>query len=73
MKQQNGMIQGLLKESNSSREELHSLRCLTKIKAEERGQKHRERLRAEVHFKHTHTKPTHETNIHMYRKNNTKR
>ncbi|XP_065807689.1 coiled-coil domain-containing protein 146 [Labrus bergylta] len=46
-KQQYGMIQELLKESNCLREELHNLRCLTQIKAEERGQKHRERLRAE--------------------------
>ncbi|XP_068611649.1 coiled-coil domain-containing protein 146 [Brachionichthys hirsutus] len=46
-KQQYGMIQGLLGESNSLREELHNLRCLTQIKAEERGQKHRELLRAE--------------------------
>uniref|UniRef100_A0A3Q3E5G4 Coiled-coil domain containing 146 n=1 Tax=Labrus bergylta TaxID=56723 RepID=A0A3Q3E5G4_9LABR len=42
-KQQYGMIQELLKESNCLREELHNLRCLTQIKAEERGQKHRER------------------------------
>ncbi|KAI3366797.1 hypothetical protein L3Q82_009457 [Scortum barcoo] len=54
-KQQYGMIQGLLLESNSLREELHNLRCLTKIKAEERGQKHRELLRAEVQYRHTHT------------------
>ncbi|AWO98014.1 putative coiled-coil domain-containing protein 146 [Scophthalmus maximus] len=46
-KQQYGMIQELLKESNHLREELHHLRCLTQIKAEERGQKHRELLRAE--------------------------
>ncbi|XP_070785470.1 coiled-coil domain-containing protein 146 [Enoplosus armatus] len=46
-KQQYGMIQGLLRESNCLREELHNLRCLTQIKAEERGQKHRERLKAE--------------------------
>uniref|UniRef100_UPI0037E79539 coiled-coil domain-containing protein 146 n=1 Tax=Semicossyphus pulcher TaxID=241346 RepID=UPI0037E79539 len=46
-KQQYGMIQELLRESNCLREELHNLRCLTQIKAEERGQKHRERLRAE--------------------------
>ncbi|XP_038594903.1 coiled-coil domain-containing protein 146 [Micropterus salmoides] len=46
-KQQYGMIQGLLRESNCLREELHNLRCLTQIKAEERGQKHRELLRAE--------------------------
>ncbi|CAJ1054953.1 coiled-coil domain-containing protein 146 [Xyrichtys novacula] len=45
--QQYGMIQELLRESNCLREELHNLRCLTQIKAEERGQKHRERLRAE--------------------------
>ncbi|XP_059182106.1 coiled-coil domain-containing protein 146 [Centropristis striata] len=45
--QQYGMIQGLLRESNCLREELHNLRCLTQIKAEERGQKHRELLRAE--------------------------
>ncbi|XP_044041610.1 coiled-coil domain-containing protein 146 isoform X2 [Siniperca chuatsi] len=47
-KQQYGMIQGLLRESNCLREELHNLRCLTQIKAEERGQKHRELLRAEL-------------------------
>uniref|UniRef100_A0A671Z1W4 Coiled-coil domain containing 146 n=1 Tax=Sparus aurata TaxID=8175 RepID=A0A671Z1W4_SPAAU len=46
-KRQYGMIQGLLRESNCLREELHNLRCLTQIKAEERGQKHRELLRAE--------------------------
>lgn len=45
---QSGMIQEMLRESNSLREELHNLRCLTQIKAEERGQKHRELLRAEV-------------------------
>lgn len=54
-KQQYGMIQGLLTESNCLREELHNLRCLTQIKAEERGQKHRELLRAEVQNTHTHT------------------
>ncbi|XP_039999054.1 coiled-coil domain-containing protein 146 isoform X1 [Xiphias gladius] len=46
-KQQYGMIQELLRESNHLREELHNLRCLRQIKAEERGQKHRELLRAE--------------------------
>ncbi|XP_034433995.1 coiled-coil domain-containing protein 146 isoform X1 [Hippoglossus hippoglossus] len=46
-KRQYGTIQELLKESNLLREELHYLRCLTKIKVEERGQKHRELLRAE--------------------------
>ncbi|XP_036978375.1 coiled-coil domain-containing protein 146 isoform X1 [Acanthopagrus latus] len=46
-KWQYGMIQGLLRKSNCLREELHNLRCLTQIKAEERGQKHRELLRAE--------------------------
>ncbi|XP_070710324.1 coiled-coil domain-containing protein 146 [Pempheris klunzingeri] len=46
-RQQYGMIQELLRESNCLREELHNLRCLTQIKAEERGQKHRELLRAE--------------------------
>ncbi|XP_037316692.2 coiled-coil domain-containing protein 146 [Pungitius pungitius] len=45
--QQCGMIQGLLSESNRLREELHNLRCLTRIKVDERGQKHREMLRAE--------------------------
>ncbi|XP_034718803.1 coiled-coil domain-containing protein 146 isoform X1 [Etheostoma cragini] len=45
--QQYGMIQGLLRESNCLREELHNLRCLTRIKVEERGQKHHELLRAE--------------------------
>lgn len=53
--QQYGVIQGLLRESNCLREELHNLRCLTRIKVEERGQKHRELLRAEVQYKHTHT------------------
>lgn len=54
--QQYSMVQELLRESNNLREELQNLRCLTKIKAEERGQKHRELLRAQVHFtqKHTH-------------------
>lgn len=51
--QQYGMIQELLRESNCLREELHNLRCLTRIKVEERGQKHHELLRAEVHYKHT--------------------
>ncbi|XP_068442723.1 coiled-coil domain-containing protein 146 isoform X2 [Clinocottus analis] len=46
--QQYGMIQGLLRESNCLRQELHNLRCLTQIKVEERGQKHRELLRAEL-------------------------
>ncbi|XP_028250980.1 coiled-coil domain-containing protein 146 isoform X2 [Parambassis ranga] len=46
-KQQYGVIQELLSVSNRLREELHNLRCLTQIKAEERGQKHRELLRAE--------------------------
>ncbi|XP_029317440.1 coiled-coil domain-containing protein 146 isoform X2 [Cottoperca gobio] len=46
--QQCGMIQGLLRESNCLREELHNLKCLTQIKVEERGQKHRELLRAEL-------------------------
>ncbi|XP_024913199.1 coiled-coil domain-containing protein 146 isoform X2 [Cynoglossus semilaevis] len=46
-RQQYGTIQELLGESNQLREELHNLRCLTKIKAEERGQKHRDLLRAE--------------------------
>ncbi|KAM7367067.1 hypothetical protein PAMP_014992 [Pampus punctatissimus] len=46
-KHQYGMLQELLRESNTLREELHNLRCLTQIKAEERGQKHRELLRAE--------------------------
>ncbi|XP_028306585.1 coiled-coil domain-containing protein 146 isoform X2 [Gouania willdenowi] len=45
--QQYGMIQELLKQSNRLREKLHNLRCLTQIKAEERGQKHRELLRAQ--------------------------
>ncbi|XP_008277135.1 coiled-coil domain-containing protein 146 [Stegastes partitus] len=51
-KQQYGMIQELLRESNRLREELHNLRCLTQIKAEERGQKHRELLRAEQLSQH---------------------
>lgn len=55
-KQQYGIIHELLTESNRLREELHNLRCLTKIKAEERGQKHRDLLRAEVQHKHTHAR-----------------
>ncbi|KAM3588064.1 uncharacterized protein V6R79_020206 [Siganus canaliculatus] len=51
-KQQYGLIQDLLKESNRLREELYNLRCLAKIKAEERGQKHRELLRAQHLNKH---------------------
>lgn len=47
-KQQYGMVQELLRESNRLREELHNLKCLRQIKAEERGQKHRELLRTEV-------------------------
>lgn len=50
-----GMVQELLRDSNNLREELQDLRCLTKIKAEERGQKHRELLRAQVHFTHAHS------------------
>ncbi|KAM9327651.1 coiled-coil domain-containing protein 146 [Pholidichthys leucotaenia] len=46
-KRQYGIIQELLEKSNSLREELHNLRCLRQIKADERGQKHRELLRAE--------------------------
>lgn len=49
--QQYGMVQELLKQSNSLREELQNLRCLAKIKAEERGQKHRELVRAQVHLR----------------------
>ncbi|KAI4803338.1 hypothetical protein KUCAC02_006889, partial [Chaenocephalus aceratus] len=45
--QQSGLIQDLLRESNRLREELHNLSCLTQIKVEERGQKHRDLLRAE--------------------------
>ncbi|XP_077400529.1 coiled-coil domain-containing protein 146 isoform X2 [Vanacampus margaritifer] len=44
---QSGIVQELLRESDGLREELHHLRCLTYVKAEERGQKHREMLRAE--------------------------
>nr|XP_019948010.1 PREDICTED: coiled-coil domain-containing protein 146 [Paralichthys olivaceus] len=51
-KREYGMIQELLKESDLLREELHNLRCLTKIKVEERGQKHRELLRAEQLHQH---------------------
>ncbi|KAM9846046.1 coiled-coil domain-containing protein 146 [Aulostomus maculatus] len=51
-KQRFGVIQELLRESNSLREELHNLRCLTQIKAEERGQKHRELLRAQQMNQH---------------------
>ncbi|XP_033845165.1 coiled-coil domain-containing protein 146 [Periophthalmus magnuspinnatus] len=50
-RQQYVAVEDLLRESNSLREKLHNLRCLTQIKAEERGQKHREMLRAE-HMKH---------------------
>ncbi|XP_072233448.1 coiled-coil domain-containing protein 146 [Leuresthes tenuis] len=46
-KQRHGINQELLGESNRLREELRNLRCLTQIKAEERGQKHRELLRTE--------------------------
>uniref|UniRef100_A0AAV2IXK9 Coiled-coil domain-containing protein 146 n=1 Tax=Knipowitschia caucasica TaxID=637954 RepID=A0AAV2IXK9_KNICA len=46
-RQQYAAIEDLLRESNGLREELHNLRCLTQIKAEERGQKHREMLRAQ--------------------------
>ncbi|XP_077356117.1 coiled-coil domain-containing protein 146 [Festucalex cinctus] len=49
---QSGIIQELLRESDGLREELHHLRCLTYIKAEERGQKHREMLRAEQMKQH---------------------
>ncbi|XP_035763607.1 coiled-coil domain-containing protein 146 [Neolamprologus brichardi] len=41
------VIQELLSDSNRLREEVHNLRCLMQIKAEERGQKHRELLRVE--------------------------
>ncbi|XP_034019857.1 coiled-coil domain-containing protein 146 [Thalassophryne amazonica] len=51
-KQQDRTIQELLRESNHLREELHDLRCLTQIKVEERGQKHRGRLRAEQMHQH---------------------
>lgn len=47
-KQQYGMVQELLRESNRLREEFHNLKCLRRIKAEERGQKHCELLRTEV-------------------------
>ncbi|KAK5849294.1 hypothetical protein PBY51_008945 [Eleginops maclovinus] len=53
--QQRGMIQDLLRESNCIREELHNLRCLTQIKVEERGQKHRDLLRAEQLNQHIRT------------------
>lgn len=52
---QYGVIAELLRESNHLREELHNFRCLAQIKAEERGQKHRELLRAEVHHKKQYT------------------
>ncbi len=58
-RQQYGVIQGLLRESNCLREELHNLSCLTQIKAEERGQKHRELLRVEVQYQLTQTHTTH--------------
>lgn len=46
----------LLMESDGLRQELHTFRCLTQIKAEERSQKHRELLRAQVHhITHSHT------------------
>lgn len=55
--QQYGMVQELLKESNHLREELHDLKCLRHIRAEERGRKHRELLRAQVHTRtETHLK-----------------
>jgi len=54
-KQRHGINQELLGESNRLREELRNLRCLTQIKAEERGQKHRELLRTEVKNKPTQT------------------
>ncbi|XP_061662737.1 coiled-coil domain-containing protein 146 [Syngnathoides biaculeatus] len=50
--QPSGIIQELLRESDSLREELHHLRCLTYIKADERGQKHREMLRAKQMNQH---------------------
>ncbi|XP_024861443.1 coiled-coil domain-containing protein 146 [Kryptolebias marmoratus] len=46
-RKQYGMLQELLRESNRLREELHNLKCLRQIKAEERSQKHRELLRTE--------------------------
>ncbi|KAM6895690.1 coiled-coil domain-containing protein 146 [Xenentodon cancila] len=51
-KQQYRMIEELLSESNHLREELHDLRCLRHIRAEERGQKHRELLRAQQLSEH---------------------
>ncbi|KAK1907014.1 Coiled-coil domain containing protein 146, partial [Dissostichus eleginoides] len=53
--QQCGLIQDLLRESNRLREELHNLSCLTQIKVEERGQKHRDLLRAEQLNQHVRT------------------
>ncbi|XP_061770288.1 coiled-coil domain-containing protein 146 [Nerophis ophidion] len=50
--QQYGIIQELLRESDGLREELHHLRRLTYIKAEERGHKHREMLRAQQMNQH---------------------
>ncbi|XP_054655958.1 coiled-coil domain-containing protein 146 [Dunckerocampus dactyliophorus] len=50
--QQYGIIQELLRESDGLRQELHHLRCLTYIKAEERGHKHREMIRAEQMNQH---------------------
>nr|XP_057934593.1 coiled-coil domain-containing protein 146 isoform X2 [Doryrhamphus excisus]XP_057934594.1 coiled-coil domain-containing protein 146 isoform X2 [Doryrhamphus excisus]XP_057934595.1 coiled-coil domain-containing protein 146 isoform X2 [Doryrhamphus excisus]XP_057934596.1 coiled-coil domain-containing protein 146 isoform X2 [Doryrhamphus excisus] len=50
--QQYGIIQELMRESDGLREELHHLRCLTYIKAEERGHKHREMIRAEQMNQH---------------------
>ncbi|MED6264129.1 hypothetical protein CHARACLAT_011560, partial [Characodon lateralis] len=46
-KKQYGMIQELLMESNRLREELHNLRCLRQIKAEEKCKKHWEWLKAQ--------------------------
>ncbi|XP_047245809.1 coiled-coil domain-containing protein 146 isoform X3 [Girardinichthys multiradiatus] len=46
-KKQYGMIQELLMESNRLREELHNLRCLRQIKAEEKWKKHWEWLKAQ--------------------------
>ncbi|XP_061570455.1 coiled-coil domain-containing protein 146 [Cololabis saira] len=51
-RQQYGMIQELQRQSNRLREELHDLKCLRYIRAEERGQKHRELLRAQQLSKH---------------------
>ncbi|XP_077450586.1 coiled-coil domain-containing protein 146 isoform X1 [Stigmatopora argus] len=52
IQRQSEIIQELSRESDTLREELHHLQCLTYIKADERGRKHREMLRAEQMKRH---------------------